>query len=121
MLVHRPACAAVVLDARRTLVIGGGRSPSFLATTEVLGTGTMAFAPGPSMQAQREGCAAVLLPGERRVLVVGGHGGSTDLTVTEILDINTITFPPGSRISLGHTMCTVVSLPGSILVVGGCS
>ena len=56
---------------------------SCLATTEVIDTVTMTFAPGPSMQAQRYGCAAVLPPGGRRVLVVGGLDGSTDhATVT---------------------------------------
>ena len=93
---------------------------SYLATTEVLDTGTITFAPGPSMQAGRCGCAAVLLPGERRVLVVGGYDFSTCLATTEILDIDTMTFAPGPLMSLGRSSCAVASLSGSVLVVGGC-
>ena len=122
MLSPRAHCAAVVLDARRVLVIGGSDGIgmcSSLATTEVLDTGTMTFAPGPSMQAQRRGCAAVLLPGERRVLVVGECVGFTKLATTEILDIDTMTFAPGPVMSLERSWCAVVSLSGLILVVGG--
>ena len=120
MLSPRNLCAAVVLDARRVLVIGGmSDDDTCLATTEVLGTGTMVFAPGPSMQSQRAQCAAVLLPGERRVLVVGGQDGATHHTMTEIIDIDTMTFAPEPVISLRRSSCAVVSLPGLILVVGG--
>ena len=96
-------------------------SQTHLSTAEVLDTGTMTFAPGPSMQERRAWCADVLLPGERRVLIVGGRDGATRLATAEILDINTMTFVPGPVMSLGRSWCAVVSLPGSILVVGGCA
>ena len=126
MLSPRGGCAAVVLDARRILIIGGnsdsisfGYDGTNLATTEVLDIGTMAFAPGPSMQTRRWGCAAVLLPGERCVLVIGGYDGTTHHATTEILDIDTMSFSPGPVMSQPRSWCAVVSLPGSILVVGG--
>ena len=108
MLSPRCGCAAVVLDAHRVLVIGGGRSGSPLATTEMLDTGMMTFAPGPSMQARRHGCADVLLPGERRVLVVGGYDSSASLTTTEILDIDAMTFSPGPVVSIVRSWYAVV-------------
>ena len=79
----------------------------------------MTFTPDPSMQAQRFGCAAVLLPGNRRVLVVGGFDRSAHLATADILDIDTMTLSPGPVMSLGRSSCDIVSQPGSILVVGG--
>ena len=114
MLSCRYGYAAVVLDARRVLVIGGRSDNStFLGTTEVLDTVTITFAPGLSTQTERFGCAAVLPPEKRRVLVVGGNDGATHLAMTEILDIDTMIFSPGPVMSLGR------ALPGSILMIGG--
>ena len=97
-----------------------GRARTSALVTEMLDTETMAFARGPSMQARRLGCTAVLLPGERRVFVAGGDGnGTTRLATTEILDIVTMTFSTGPVITLARSNCAVVSLPSSILVVGG--
>ena len=49
VLSPRHGCAAVVFDAHRGRVIGGGGGlGSYLATTEVLETRTMTFAPGPA-------------------------------------------------------------------------
>jgi hypothetical protein len=80
-------CAAVPVDARHVLVIGGMDSANTpWATTELLDVATMEFEPGPTMQVGRIGIAAVRLDaaGEApRILVLGG-----EISGTEVLAID---------------------------------
>jgi hypothetical protein len=86
----RDGCAAVPVDARHVLIIGGqDSSETTLATTELLDVATMAFAPGPPMQTGRYMCAATLDTAEEespRILVMGGEDGDRAvLSTTEVL------------------------------------
>jgi hypothetical protein len=115
----RDNCAAVALDARRFLVIGGYNSRSYFSSTEILSLDTMAFAPGPAMATPHYGSAAVALD-EHRVMVAGGGSGSGPLNTTEILDVRTMAFAP--RLSMGSARweCAAVAVDARhVLVIGG--
>jgi hypothetical protein len=81
-------CAAVAVDARHVLVLGGnGSAGTKSATTELLDVAMMEFAPGPTMQARRADFAAARLDTAEgpRILVAGGYDGQTPLSTTEVL------------------------------------
>jgi hypothetical protein len=80
----------------------------------------MAFTPGPTMAARREGCAAVALD-EHRIMVAGGSSGSNlALTTTEILDVRTMTFAPGPSMGSARSFCAAVPVDARhVLVIGG--
>jgi hypothetical protein len=87
MISARSECAAVPVDARHVLIIGGWDSSitsTVSATTELLDLATMEFVPGPTMQTARGGPAAVLLDAAR-ILVIGGHDVDDDFATTELL------------------------------------
>jgi hypothetical protein len=88
----REGCAAVQLDARRVLVVGGSDEyvsyAGSLDTTEILDLEAMRFSAGPTMLSKRFGCAVVAL-GARRVLVAGGGDENAAHRTTEILDVAT--------------------------------
>jgi hypothetical protein len=79
----RYECAAVHVDARHVLVIGGQEPRNTaLATTELLNVATMEFEPGPTMQTPRGSVAAVCLGAaeeEPRILVLGEYLSTTEL------------------------------------------
>jgi hypothetical protein len=85
----RAYCAAVAVDARHVLVLGGDDSAGTTsATTELLDVAALEFSPGPAMQAGRVEFAAARLDTAEgpRILVVGGSGnGRTPLSTTEVL------------------------------------
>jgi hypothetical protein len=126
-------CAAVRIDARRVLVVGGsvlkseysGRTRPLgcqLGTTEILDLETMRFSAGPTMLSRRAECTAVALDA-RRVLVAGGEDeNNIPQRTTEILDIATMTFAPGPEMLSTRIGCSAVALenPRRVLVVGGC-
>jgi hypothetical protein len=126
MATSRDGCAAVRLDARRVLVVGGSNNPTSLAgsldTTEILDLETMRFSAGPRMLSRRTDCAAVALDGARRILVAGGRdeNGNT-LRATEILDVAAMTFAPGPDMLSERYGCSAVALenPRRALIVGG--
>jgi len=78
---ERSFCAAVSVDARHVLLIGGkNESEKAVATTELLDVATMEFAPGPAMRTARYSCAAVRVDvtnEQPRVVVIGGEGPTT--------------------------------------------
>jgi hypothetical protein len=122
MAAARQGCAAVRIDARRVLVVGGSvRAGSSLDTTEILDLETMRFSAGPTMLSKRFGCAAVALDAGR-VLVAGGSYDHAAHRTTEILDVATMTFRPGPDMSSVRTGCSAVALenPRRALIVGGC-
>ena len=91
MATARQGCAAVRLDARRVLVVGGSDSISVagsLDTTVILDLETMRFSAGPRMLSKRLYCTAVALDA-RRVLIAGGvdENNAPHRTTTEILDV----------------------------------
>ena len=124
MATTRAWCAAVRLDARRVLVVGGSDNPSnarSLATTEILDLETMRFSAGPRMLSSRFYCTAVALDA-RRVLVAGGRDENGSLKTTEILDVATMTFAPGPEMLSKRRGCSAVALEGNprrALIVGG--
>jgi hypothetical protein len=79
----RRYCAAVQVDAKHIIVIGGQDSSSTpLATTELLDVATMAFEPGPTMQTARSNIAAIYLDAaeeEPRIIVLGGGESTTEV------------------------------------------
>jgi hypothetical protein len=83
----RAFCAAVRVDARHVLVIGGQDSvPTALATTELLDVATMEFSPGPTMTTARSGAAAARLDAageDARILVLGGSVSSTEILAVD--------------------------------------
>jgi hypothetical protein len=125
MATARIGCAAVRLDARRVLVVGGTDNPASragtLVTTEILDLETMRFSVGPRMLSKRSFCSVVALDAGR-VLVAGGVDvtGNTHRT-TEILDVATMTFAPGPEMLSGRYGCSAVALenPRRALIVGG--
>jgi hypothetical protein len=121
MATARQGCAAVRLDARRVLVVGGRDDKSPLNTTEILDLETMRFSAGPRMRSKRVYCTAVALDA-RRVLVAGGLDeiGYSHST-TEILDVATMTFAPGPEMLSERCGCSAVALenPRRALIVGG--
>jgi hypothetical protein len=127
MATARQGCAAVRLDARRVLVVGGTDEYNSYArslnTTEVLDLETMRFSAGPTMLSKRYECSAVALDA-RRILVVGGCDESVStLKTTEILDVATMTFAPGPDMLSARYGCSAVALlenPRRALIVGGC-
>ena len=132
MATARAYCAAVRLDARRVLVVGGSsiaqseaaQAAGYLDTTEILDLGTMLFSAGPRMLSKRCCCTAVALDAGR-VLVAGGLGENhARHRTTEILDVATMTFAPGPDMLSQRYGCSAVALlegnPRRVLVVGGC-
>ena len=123
MATTRFGCAAVRLDARRVLVVGGcDGGDKNLDSTEILDFETMRFSAGPRMLSKRVYCAAVALDA-RRILVAGGGDENGSHRTTEILDVATMTFAPGPEMLSGRFGCSAVALEGSprrVLVVGGC-
>jgi spermidine synthase len=88
----RSDCAAVKVDARHVLVIGGQDSAyARLASTELLDVATMEFEPGPALRTGRYACACVKLEAATgpRIVVVGGSDG-TDLASTEVLSLEAL-------------------------------
>jgi hypothetical protein len=125
MATARLGCAAVRLDARRVLVVGGSdnrASPAgSLDTTEILDLETMRFSAGPRMFSKRLHCAAVVLD-VGRILVAGGRNNSRNyLRTTEILDIASMTFRAGPEMLSERSGCSAVAFvnPRSALIVGG--
>jgi hypothetical protein len=126
MATARAGCAAVRLDARRVLVVGGSYGPASPAarsmdTTEILDLETMRFSAGPRMLSKRFCCTAVALDAGR-VLVAGGADENINShRTTEILDVATMTFAPGPEMLSERTGCAAVALenPGRALIVGG--
>jgi hypothetical protein len=125
MATARQGCAAVRLDARRVLVVGGSERLSFagsLDATEILDLETMRFSAGPTMLSKRCFCAAAALDAGR-VLVAGGFDeDANSLRTTEILDVATMTFAPGPDMLSERYGCSAVALetPRRALIVGGC-
>jgi hypothetical protein len=125
MATARMGCAAVRLDARRVLVVGGFDYTITLAgpldTTEILDLETMRFSAGPRMLSRRSYCTAVALDAQR-VLVAGGRdeNGACRRT-TEILNVATMTFAPAPEMLSEHFGCSAVALenPRRALIVGG--
>lgn len=120
--VRRGACAAVLLDEARLLVVGGNESSSSVGSTEVLDlqdSRRLLFGPGPRLSTQRRECAAISL-GDARVLVVGGYDGAHFLSSTEVLDLRTMTFSAGPRLLTRRAAPALALLKsGYVVVVGG--
>eukprot|EP00434_Breviolum_minutum_P006445 symbB.v1.2.005689.t1/scaffold334.1/size226555/12 len=120
---RRNACAAVRLDAKRLLIIGGSDDSSELDSTELLDLERMVFSVGPKMGTRRNACAASLID-THRLLVIGGSDGGSDLDTTELLDVTTMTFSAGPRMSTRRNFCATALLQpaggkGTLLVLGG--
>jgi len=116
----RSGCAAVALDARRILVVGGQSDSICLSSTEILSLDTMVFTPGPAMAAPRQGCAVLALD-EFRIMVAGGcsHPGRS-LNTTEILDVRTMAFAPGPSMRSARWRCAALAVDAQhVLVLGG--
>lgn len=121
--VRRGACAAVLLDESRLLVVGGNEGKNSMGSTEVLDfreSRTMTFRPGPMMYSQRRECAVIGLD-ESHILVVGGYDGSHFLNTTEIIDVRTLRVAMGPRLITRRAAPGVARLSecGYILVCGG--
>lgn len=122
MSVRRGACAAVVLDADRLLVLGGNEGDSSFGTTEVLDfrdIRKLSFSPGPRLTTQRRECTAILLDAER-LLVLGGYDGAHFLNTTEILDLKANRFVTGPRMHVRRAAPACAMLKtGHVIVLGG--
>jgi hypothetical protein len=113
MATARMRCAAVRLDARRVLVVGGTGRLSYagaLDTTEILDLETMRFSAGPTMLSKRLCCTAVALDTRRVLVAGGGNENSHSLKTTEILDVATMTFAPGPEMLSERYGCSAVAL-----------
>eukprot|EP00628_Pelagophyceae_sp_CCMP2097_P034198 CAMPEP_0184284062 /NCGR_PEP_ID=MMETSP0977-20130417/65985_1 /TAXON_ID=483370 /ORGANISM="non described non described, Strain CCMP2097" /LENGTH=546 /DNA_ID=CAMNT_0026590073 /DNA_START=1 /DNA_END=1642 /DNA_ORIENTATION=+ len=109
----------LVRGRARRFVVGGHDGRSFLSTTEILSLDTMAFAPGPTLAAPRNGCATVALD-EYRIMVAGGRSGSEHLDTTEVLDVRTMAFAPGPSMGSACWGCAAVVVDAQhVLVVCG--
>jgi len=70
--------AAVPVDDRHVLFIGGQGSSGAFTSTELLDVSAMDFEPGPAMGTLWDNCAAVRLDvaGAPRILAIGGRQGT---------------------------------------------
>ena len=118
LLTARMGCAAVALDDRRVMVIGGFSDGEHLTTTEVLDLATMSWTPGPEMRTARVYHGAVSLD-ERRVLVMGGEEGHEHLSSTEVLDLELMQFEKGPMMGTARSGFVAVADAEQILVFGG--
>jgi uncharacterized coiled-coil protein SlyX len=129
MATSRKGCAAVWLDARRVLVIGGCRCRAYSAgphptsTTEIFDLETMCFSVGPRMHLPRFDFAVVALDVGRVLVAGGGYENRGSHRTTEILDVASMTFAPGPEMILKRSGCSAVALDGKnkVLIVGGAS
>ena len=123
---RRVGHSATLLPNGRVLIAGGwaGRKleggPGVVATTEIYDPESGRFTPGPSMNGERAGQAAVQLPNGRLLVVGGTDTDEHPLRSAEIYDPASGRFTATGSTHAPRTAAAAALLPdGRVLVTGG--
>lgn len=118
---QRRECAAVMLDSRRLLVLGGYDGSHFLNTTEILDVETNKFIAGPRLLSRRASPAVAILK-TGHLVVIGGKNASGCLNTSELLDPRSspMAFMAGPSLRVQRAGPAVAPLEtGQLLIMGG--